>query len=386
MRHVRPSNAWRFLWTLWLGAWLAGWALLAQAQQLAPVPEFGARVVDQSGVLDAAQRQRLEAQLAALEQRKGAQVAVLIVPSTAPETIEQYATRAFEKWKIGRDKVDDGVLLLMASDDRALRIEVGYGLEGAIPDSAAGRIINEHIVPRLRAGDWPGAVQAGVTALERRIEGEELPPPAAGGRDEGSRLAGRDGVLLLMASDDRALRIEVGYGLEGAIPDSAAGRIINEHIVPRLRAGDWPGAVQAGVTALERRIEGEELPPPAAGGRDEGSRLAGIRGWLGENGIAALVVLLILPTLIAAALAGVGVAIYMQSIPAGLVAALLVLGIKVIIKALPSGGGGGGGGSGGGGFGGWRGGSRGGSGSGGFGGFRGGGGGRSGGGGASGRW
>ncbi|AUL17710.1 TPM domain-containing protein [Bordetella bronchiseptica] len=303
MPHVRPSNAWRFLWTLWLGAWLAGWALLAQAQQLAPVPEFGARVVDQSGVLDAAQRQRLEAQLAALEQRKGAQVAVLIVPSTAPETIEQYATRAFEKWKIGRDKVDDGV-------------------------------------------------------------------------------------LLLMASDDRALRIEVGYGLEGAIPDSAAGRIINEHIVPRLRAGDWPGAVQAGVTALERRIEGEELPPPAAGGRDEGSRLAGIRGWLGENGIAALVVLLILPTLIAAALAGVGVAIYMQSISAGLVMALLVLGIKVIIKALPSGGGGGGGGggSGGGGFSGWRGGSRGGSGSGGFGGFRGGGGGRSGGGGASGRW
>lgn len=190
MPHVRPSNAWRFLRTLWLGAWLAGWALLAQAQQLAPVPEFGARVVDQSGVLDAAQRQRLEAQLAALEQRKGAQVAVLIVPSTAPETIEQYATRAFEKWKIGRDKVDDGVLLLMASDDRALRIEVGYGLEGAIPDSAAGRIINEYIVPRLRAGDWPGAVQAGVTALERRIEGEELPPPAASGRDEGSRLAG----------------------------------------------------------------------------------------------------------------------------------------------------------------------------------------------------
>ncbi|WP_033446327.1 TPM domain-containing protein, partial [Bordetella pertussis] len=298
MPHVRPSNAWRFLRTLWLGAWLAGWALLAQAQQLAPVPEFGARVVDQSGVLDAAQRQRLEAQLAALEQRKGAQVAVLIVPSTAPETIEQYATRAFEKWKIGRDKVDDGV-------------------------------------------------------------------------------------LLLMASDDRALRIEVGYGLEGAIPDSAAGRIINEYIVPRLRAGDWPGAVQAGVTALERRIEGEELPPPAASGRDEGSRLAGIRGWLGENGIAALVVLLILPGPIAAALAGVGVAIYMQSISAGLAMALLVLGIKVIIKALPSGGGGGGGGgggSGGGGFGGWRGGS----GSGGFGGFRGGGGGRSGGGGASG--
>lgn len=302
MPRVRPGNAWRVFGTLWLGTWLAAWALLAQAQQLAPVPEFGARVVDQSGVLDAAQRQRLEAQLAALEQRKGAQVAVLIVPSTAPETIEQYATRAFEKWKIGRDKVDDGV-------------------------------------------------------------------------------------LLLMASDDRALRIEVGYGLEGAIPDSAAGRIINEHIVPRLRAGDWPGAVQAGVTALERRIEGEELPPPAAGGRDEGSRLAGIRGWLGENGIAALVVVLILPTLIAAALAGVVAGIYMQSISAGLVMALLVLGIKVIIKALPSGGGGGGGGgSGGGGFGGWRGGSRGGSGSGGFGGFRGGGGGRSGGGGASGRW
>ncbi|HYG44910.1 MAG TPA: YgcG family protein [Bordetella sp.] len=152
----------------------------AGAQPAAPatVPTLQARVTDMTGTLDAARRQALDQRLAALEQRKGAQVAVLMVPSTAPDTIEQYATRVFDQWKLGRKNTDDGVLLVVAKDDRALRIEVGYGLEGAIPDAMAGRIIREQIVPHLQAGDFAAGIDAGVAAIEKLIDGESLPPPA----------------------------------------------------------------------------------------------------------------------------------------------------------------------------------------------------------------
>lgn len=142
------------------------------------VPALRARVTDTTGTLDAARRQALEQRLEALEQRKGAQLAVLIVPTTAPETIEQFATRVFDDWKLGRKDTDDGVLLILAKDDRALRIEVGYGLEGAIPDAIAGRIIREQIVPRLQAGDYAGGIDAGVSAIEKLVDGEALPAPA----------------------------------------------------------------------------------------------------------------------------------------------------------------------------------------------------------------
>ncbi|WP_460478291.1 TPM domain-containing protein [Bordetella muralis] len=143
------------------------------------VPTLQARVTDLTGTLDTARRQGLEQRLAALEQRKGAQVAVLIVPTTAPDTIEQYATRVFDAWKLGRKGTDDGVLLIMAKNDRTLRIEVGYGLEGAIPDAIAGRIIREQIVPRLQAGDYAGGIEAGVAAIEKLVDGEALPAPSA---------------------------------------------------------------------------------------------------------------------------------------------------------------------------------------------------------------
>ena len=151
---------------------------LAQSKD-SPVPALKARITDTTRTLDAATVQTLESRLADLEKRKGAQIAVLMVPTTGGETIEQYAVRAFEQWKLGRDKVDDGVLLVVAKDDRALRIEVGYGLEGAIPDLVAGRIINEQIVPRFREGDFAGGVVAGVDRLIKRVEGEDLPAPHA---------------------------------------------------------------------------------------------------------------------------------------------------------------------------------------------------------------
>jgi uncharacterized protein len=142
-----------------------------------PVPPLTARVTDLTNTLDAQQRSALEQRLAAFEQQKGAQVAVLIVPSTQPETIEQYSIRVTDQWKLGRKGVDDGVLLLLAKDDRTLRIEVGYGLEGSIPDAIANRIIEELMVPKLRQGDFVGAIGAGIDGILQRISGEPLPEP-----------------------------------------------------------------------------------------------------------------------------------------------------------------------------------------------------------------
>ena len=138
------------------------WAVVAGAQ--VPVPPMGARVTDLTATLTDEQKSALDRTLRSFEERKGSQVVVLIVPSTAPETIEQYALRVAEKWKPGRKGVDDGALLVVAKDDRTLRIEVGYGLEGALTDAASKRIISEIIVPRFRQGDFYGG-----RSEERRV-------------------------------------------------------------------------------------------------------------------------------------------------------------------------------------------------------------------------
>ncbi|MBF3172302.1 YgcG family protein, partial [Pseudomonas aeruginosa] len=143
----------------------------------AEVPALARRVTDLTATLDAAGRARLEASLAALEARKGAQVAILMVPSTYPDSIEAYATRVFEAWKLGRKGIDDGVLVLVAKDDRRMRIEVGYGLEGTITDIDAGRIIREYMTPAFRQQDYAGGLEAAAQRLVRLIDGEALPPP-----------------------------------------------------------------------------------------------------------------------------------------------------------------------------------------------------------------
>ena len=156
-------------------------AALLLAPQLAPaqipVPPLKARVTDLTDTLKAYERAAIEAKLTVFEKEKGSQVAVLIVPTTQPEAIEQYSIRVVEKWKLGRKRVDDGVLLLIAKGDKKLRIEVGYGLEGAIPDATAKRIIAEDIVPRFKQGDFYGGITVGTDRILRAIEGEPLPPP-----------------------------------------------------------------------------------------------------------------------------------------------------------------------------------------------------------------
>lgn len=165
----------RCLAILWL-AFL--WLSPVQADPVA-VPPLKGRVTDLTATLSAARQASIEARLADLEQRKGSQLAVLVVPSTGEETIEQYGIRVAEAWRLGRKGVDDGLLLLLAMEDRAVRIEVGYGLEGAIPDAVAKRVIAEVIVPRFKDGDFEGGIAAGVDSLIGLIDGEPLPAPAA---------------------------------------------------------------------------------------------------------------------------------------------------------------------------------------------------------------
>ncbi|EKZ98479.1 uncharacterized protein ACUXAV_006160 [Cupriavidus metallidurans] len=160
---------------------ILAWLLLslfltvAFAQELVAVPPLQARVTDLTGTLAAGRVAALDAQLRAFEERENVQIAVLMVRSTRPEPVEQYAMRVVEQWKLGRRKVDDGALLLVIKDDRAVRIEVGYGIEGALSDVVARRIIDEVITPRFRQGDFDGGIAAGVEQIMRIVDGEALP-------------------------------------------------------------------------------------------------------------------------------------------------------------------------------------------------------------------
>jgi len=141
------------------------------------IPELSHRVTDLTATLSDQQATALENKLAAFEAKKGSQIAVLIVPSTQPEDIAQFGMRVAEAWKIGRKNVDDGVILIIAKEDRQLRLEVGYGLEGAIPDAIAKRVIAETITPLFKVSDYVSGIDAGVTQLMQLIEGETLPEP-----------------------------------------------------------------------------------------------------------------------------------------------------------------------------------------------------------------
>jgi uncharacterized protein len=179
-----------------------------------PVPPLTARVTDLTGTLSADQRAALERKLAALESRKGSQLAVLLVPTTQPETVEQYAIRVFERWKLGRKAVDDGVLLVIAKNDRKLRIEVGYGLEGAIPDAIAKRIIDEEIVPPFKQGNFYGGVSAGADRIIKLIDGESMPPP----RRAAEPGSGWSGEGLFIAFIILAMLSQMMHSLLGRVP------------------------------------------------------------------------------------------------------------------------------------------------------------------------
>ena len=249
------------------------------------VPPLKGRVTDLTGTLTREQTAALEQMLQSFEARKGSQVAVLMLPTTGGEAIEQYALRVGEQWKIGRKKVDDGAILVIAKDDRALRIEVGYGLEGALNDATAKRIISEVIVPRFREGDFYGGINAGLDRMIRVIDGEPLPAPAARSAQVDGGIAQLLPMLLIVALfAGMVLRAMLGRFLGSIAAGGAVG------FIAWLLAGALFVAVIAGILAFfftllgggGRRYGG--FPIGMGGGGFGGGGLRGGGGGFGGGG------------------------------------------------------------------------------------------------------
>ena len=194
-------------------------ATLAAAQGVLPVPPLGGRVVDQTGTLTPPQVEALTNKLAAIESAHGAQIVILLVPTTAPEDVASFAQRVGEQWKVGRKDVGDGLIIVVAKNDRAVQIQVAKALQGAVPDIAAGRIIQQQIVPAFRAGDFAGGLNTAVDRIGERIASEGLPAPAAGqgGARRDSRVGGFDFQSI-------AIFLFVGVPILGGILSRTMGR------------------------------------------------------------------------------------------------------------------------------------------------------------------
>jgi len=220
------------------------WAALAGAAPvgdgLVAIPPLTARVTDLTGTLSAEQKVGLEQRLTEFEARKGAQVVVLMLPTTQPETIEQFGIRLFDVWKVGRKGVDDGVMLIVAKNDRRLRIEVGYGLEGALNDATAKRIVADVITPLFKAGDFHGGVSAGVDAILKVVDGEALPAPRGRvGVSASSSLEDSGGFLSLSDMSETMF-----YGLLLAI---VIGGAILRFVLGNFLGSTLVGAVTGGI-------------------------------------------------------------------------------------------------------------------------------------------
>ncbi|MDO5611004.1 MAG: TPM domain-containing protein [Pseudomonadota bacterium] len=272
-----------WLQRLVLAAALAALSGVLAAQALVPIPPLDSPVIDTTGTLDAATRAGLEKQALELQARKGSQLQVLLIASTQPEDIAQYAQRAYDTWKIGRKGVGDGVILLVAKDDRRVRIQSGYGLEGAIPDATANRVIQEYLVPRFRAGDFAGGIVDASAQLVKLIDGETLPEPVAAHRpapfsaERADRVV--DGLMALFAA------FVVAQVLRGVFQRLPAG-------VRALLAGGGAGFIAfivssallvGGLGALIGFVVGL-LGSAGGGGRYARDSGWGSAGWGGASG------------------------------------------------------------------------------------------------------
>jgi uncharacterized protein len=251
-------------------------AVPALAEPLRAVPRLEARVTDLTGTLGASDSALLESELALIERETGSQVAILLVDSTRPEAIEQYAIRVAEAWQLGRGGVDDGVLILAALDDRRMRIEVGYGLEGALPDARTNRIIDGTIAPHFREGRIADGLAAGVAAIAGALRGEALPEPATGQRglpDVGGMLP----ILLIIG-------LTLGGALKrafGALPGAAiAGGIVG--VIAWFIVGIVVTACVAGVVAFLVVLFMSAGPGAWSSGRGYGGGFGG--GFGGSGG------------------------------------------------------------------------------------------------------
>lgn len=256
--------------------WLNGWRLIAVTLALAlclalpvwaqsvAIPKLDNWLVDTTGTFNDAQKAALTAKLQAFEQSKGAQIFVLLVPTTGEDGIDQYARRVYDQWQLGRKKIDDGVLLVVAKDDRRVRIEVGYGLEGAVTDLQAGRIIREFITPYFKQGDYVGGINEGVNKIMTLVEGEALPPPAKQpDADEQDSI----GLLLPLAF------------FAFALPPLASALLIG--VFSFFIFGSLPIAIVAGVIALILSLVGRVFGAGGKGSSGRASRRGGMLGGLG---------------------------------------------------------------------------------------------------------
>ena len=249
----------------WLAVFaVASLAFVAAAFADVAIPPLESRVTDLSGTLTAEQKAALEQRIGAFEARKGSQIAVLMLPSTKPEEIEQFSIRVAEAWKIGRRGPDDGLILVVAKEDRRLRIEVGYGLEGAIPDAVANRVISEVITPKFKAGDFYGGISEGVDRLIKLVDGEKLPPPASGssqvGRDPGDWLGpafifliiGGAALRAMLGRFPGALAMAVVVGIVGALLFNAVMAVIAAivaFVFTLLNVGNWSSGSGGGFSS-----------------------------------------------------------------------------------------------------------------------------------------
>jgi uncharacterized protein len=265
-------------------ALLAGATPCAEAQ--VPLPKLESRVTDLTGTLTASQQSALEEKLKAFEDRKGAQIAVLILPTTKPEDIAQFGVRLMESWKLGRAGTDDGAALIVAKDDRELRIEVQYGLEGALTDATAGRIINDTIVPLFKQGDFYGGINAGVDQMLRVVDGEQLPEPDQKWKPEGSRTLSPFVVFLLLAGSgilSRAVGRLTGASIIG-IFGAALGWWLTSRLmfVPLGFVGGFLVALLIGTAGVGRAGSGRVFRDIGRGGG--WSSGGGGGGWSGGGG------------------------------------------------------------------------------------------------------
>lgn len=245
------------------------------AQQLA-VPALTAHVIDTTGTLDAGQTQQLESKLTTFEQSNGSQVVVLMVPTTQPEDIASYANRVASSWKIGRKEVGDGLLLIVAKDDRRVRIEVARTLEGAIPDLMASRVINQAITPLFKQGNFAGGVDAGVNQILALIKGEALPLPTT----DRAQVAGFDWMDLAIFM---FIAVPVVGGVARSILGSQMGSLVTAGVAGGIAMLVTASAVIAIVAAMAAFILSLFAGARHLGGHGGGSGGSGFGGGSGGS-------------------------------------------------------------------------------------------------------
>ena len=254
----------RWVRALGMGVLWLLWVAMASAQAVQPLPELRSRVIDQTGTLDPTQQAALESRLASFEAQRGTQIVVVLVPTTQPEDIADYTQRLGDAWKIGRQDVGDGVLFVVAKNDRRVRIATTKTLEGAIPDLVARRIIDQVVTPAFRRDDFAGGIGAGVDQIMARVSGENLPLPEAGSAPEDAGFAPMDLLIFLVFAVpmfSAVLRSLFGNKLGTLLTGASAGAIAWV-----LTAVVWI-AVGAGLLAMLAALFFQMLPSMPSSGR-----------------------------------------------------------------------------------------------------------------------